>query len=117
MLHNNLALMHLKLELYTGTLENTRLIADPKERSKGALYRGVQALYNLTRDQESLQPLEILVAKFPEVKVGQNELLQVGLRIAEETTGMFDFKKMYEASKLRSPLIDCGIYSAPEISQ
>ena len=88
-------------------------VPELEKRSEKALYRGAQALYNLERYEESAKTLQILLEKFPASEPGKLELSRVRLRLSEQETGNYDFNKMYEATKLRPPLVDCATFRGP----
>ncbi|KAH7407333.1 hypothetical protein BKA64DRAFT_705742 [Cadophora sp. MPI-SDFR-AT-0126] len=112
-IHNNRALAHLTLKQYDAALQDTTFISDPVARSEKALYRGSLALYNLSRFQEALELLQILLNKYPASQSGTFELSRVKARLKEQNTGIYNFKKMYKAAKMRPPLVDCASYIGP----
>ncbi|KAF4636904.1 hypothetical protein G7Y89_g1173 [Cudoniella acicularis] len=111
-LHNNIALAYLRLEKYEYVLAETSFIPNPLARSEKSLYRTAVALYNLSRFDESHEILEVLVKQFPESVIGKQDLSRVKLRLEEQMTGKYDFKKTYRDAKLRPPLVDCATFSS-----
>ncbi|KAK0100838.1 hypothetical protein ONS95_007285 [Cadophora gregata] len=109
-IHNNRALAYLRLKQFDAALQDANFIVDHAARSEKALYRGALALYNLSRYQEALELLQILLNKYPASQSGAFELARIKARLREQNTGLYNFKKMYKAAKLRPPLIDCATY-------
>ncbi|TVY47808.1 SET and MYND domain-containing protein [Lachnellula occidentalis] len=112
-LHNNKALANLRIEAFDSALNDVSFIANPQDRSEKGLYRGGLALYGLRRFKEALETLEILVRKYPESAPGKYQLDRTRLRVAEQESGVYDFKALYKATKLRPPLMDNASYSGP----
>ncbi|TVY93518.1 Histone-lysine N-methyltransferase [Lachnellula willkommii] len=112
-LHNNKALANLRIEAFDSALDDVSFIANPEDRSEKGLYRGALALYGLRRFKEALEMMEILVRKYPESAPGKCELDRTRLRVAEQESGVYDFKALYKATKFRPPLMDNASYSGP----
>jgi hypothetical protein len=83
-----------------------------RHEEKG-LYCKALALYGLWRYKEALEVLEILVRTYPESASGKHELDRCRLRIAEQESGMYDFKALYKETKLRPPRLDHATYKGP----
>ncbi|KAI6715639.1 hypothetical protein JHW43_001841 [Diplocarpon mali] len=94
-IRNNRALVYLRLRQYDAVLRDTSFIPDPENRSEKALYRGSLALYNLGRVS------------------GKSELARARLRLQEQKSGVYNFKKMYKYAKLRPPLVDSATFVGP----
>ncbi|KAK2627525.1 hypothetical protein QTJ16_003491 [Diplocarpon rosae] len=109
-IHNNRALVYLRLQQYDAALRDSSFIPNPENRSEKALYRGSLALYNLGRYAECRKLLQILTSKYPTSESGKYELARVQLRLHEQKSGVYNFKKMYKAVKLRPPLIDSATF-------
>jgi hypothetical protein len=88
-------------------------IAKLEDRSEKALYRGGLALYGLQRFDEAAEVLRVLETKFPEIAAGKHELARTLLRIKEQKTGVYNWKKLYMASQLRPPKIDSASFTGP----
>ena len=101
-LHNR-ALANLRIESFDAALDDVSFISNPQDRSEKGLYRGALALYGLRRFKEALEILEILIRKYPESAPGKYELSRTRLRVAEQESGVYDFKTLYKAAKLRPP--------------
>ncbi|TVY37295.1 Protein unc-45-like protein [Lachnellula subtilissima] len=114
LVHNNRALCHLKLGKYDAALKDASFIANHKSRSDKAHYRGALALYGLGNFEESIVWLNRLIESFPEsvaAKQGRQELERVKLRVEEQKTGKYNWKKMYRDAKLGP--VDCATYDTP----
>ncbi|KAL5323956.1 hypothetical protein ACEPPN_008498 [Leptodophora sp. 'Broadleaf-Isolate-01'] len=111
--HNNRALAYLKIKKYDAALADTTYIQDLRARSEKALYRGTLALYNLHRYREAFETLQELTTKYPTSKLGAFEMSRVQARLDEQDRGIYNFKKMHKASRLRPPIIDCSTYVGP----
>lgn len=99
-------------------IQDVEFVSDPGERSAKALLRGAQALYGLARYAECEDMLRILEDKHGRSDIGNREMERVKMRLDEQRTGNYQFKKLYSMAKLRPPLIDCATYNAPvEIRQ
>ncbi|KAE9362710.1 SET domain-containing protein [Stipitochalara longipes BDJ] len=94
-LRNNRALANLRIEAYDAVLEDVSFIQNVEDRSEKALYR----------------VLQVLETKFPGSAAGKHELARTNLRIKEQRTGVFEWKKLYKASELRPPKIDCASFT------
>jgi hypothetical protein len=77
------------------------------------LYRGGLTLYGVHRFDEAAEIYQILKARFPESAAGKHELDRTAIRIKEQKTGVYDWKKLYKASALRPPRMDCASFSGP----
>ncbi|KAI9049783.1 hypothetical protein LZ554_005934 [Drepanopeziza brunnea f. sp. 'monogermtubi'] len=109
-IHNNRALAYLRLHHYDAALEDTAFLVDPNDRSEKALYRGALALYNLGRYSECQELLKTHTAKFPTSEAGKFELARVQLRIKEQKSGVYNFKNMYKAAKIKPHRLDCATF-------
>lgn len=112
-LHNNRALANLRAEAFDAALDDVSFIQNPQDRSEKALYRGALALYGLRRYKQASEILQTLVNKYPTNVPAKLQLNRCQTRLAEEKTGQYDFKALYEASKLRPPLMDNASYIGP----
>ncbi|KAH7357056.1 hypothetical protein BKA65DRAFT_392716 [Rhexocercosporidium sp. MPI-PUGE-AT-0058] len=112
-IHNNRALALLRVKKYDAALADTIYVQELRARSEKALYRGALALYNLRRYREAFETLQVLTAKYPASKPGAFEILRVQARINEQDHGIYSFKKMHKASRLRPPIIDCATHIGP----
>lgn len=110
LIHNNRALAYLRLDRFDAVLDDVSIIPNANDRSEKALYRGALALNNLSRYTESLELLQILTRKYPASEPGAFELSRANLRLKEQHTGIYDFKKMYKATRSRPPTVDCATY-------
>ncbi|TVY83563.1 hypothetical protein LSUE1_G003604 [Lachnellula suecica] len=124
----NLLLRHRKKKFYTTTepflayelkpafdaaLKDVSFILNPEVRSEKGLYRGALALYGLGKYKEALGVLQILVRKYPESAPGKHEFERTRLRVAEQESGIYDWKALYKATKLRPPRMDNATYKGP----
>ncbi|KAE8442535.1 hypothetical protein EG329_003250 [Mollisiaceae sp. DMI_Dod_QoI] len=112
-LHNNKALANLRIEAFDAAFDDVSFISNPQDRSEKGLYRGALALYGLGRYKEAIEVLEILLRKYPDSVPGKDELDRSRLRFAEQQSGVYDFKTLYKAAKLRPPRMDNASYQGP----
>ncbi|KAL2073601.1 hypothetical protein VTL71DRAFT_10927 [Oculimacula yallundae] len=112
-IHNNRALAYLRAKMYDSALADTAFVQELEHRSEKALYRGALALYSLGRYHEAFGTLQVLTAKFPASKAGASELLRIQARMDEQDRGVYNFKKMHKASRLRPPIVDCATHIGP----
>lgn len=112
-LHNNRALANLRIEALDAAICDVSFVPNPQDRSEKGLYRGALALYGLGKYKEALETLETLIQKYPDSAPGKYELDRTRLRLAEQEKGVYDFKALYQATKLRPPRVDFATYKGP----
>ncbi|KAK4652413.1 hypothetical protein QC762_610930 [Podospora pseudocomata] len=93
-------------------------VANGKTKEK-ALFRKAQALYSLQSYRECCEALKALCLDYPDNAAAKVKLSEAVSRLAEHTTGKYQFKKLHaEAARLRPPQLDHATYIGPvEIRQ
>ena len=110
----NRALAYLKSEKFDAALADTTCLTSSSDAPEKALYRESQALYKLGRFSECKDTLSLLCKMYPNNVDATKELTRVGLRLAEQKNGTYDFKAIYEeVSKLRPPHLDHATFTGP----
>ncbi|KAI9878412.1 MAG: hypothetical protein M1830_000932 [Pleopsidium flavum] len=111
--HINRSLANLKLRYYDAALVDANCTpANAKLPEKG-LYRAARALYELGRFQECSNFLELLLKGYPGNEPGKRELSRVNDRLREQKHGQYNFKAMYEATKVSPLYLDHATYVGP----
>jgi hypothetical protein len=112
----NRALAYLKNGRLDAALTDTQCLTSSSDASEKALYRAGQALYGLGRFSECVDLLAILCKKYPSNAVAIAELARVRCRLAEQHSGTYDFKSIYEkVSKIRPPHLDHATFVGPVV--
>ncbi|KAK0112749.1 hypothetical protein ONS95_014484 [Cadophora gregata] len=109
-IYRNRALAYLQTESLDGALEDIACVSDPQE--KGLYLKGL-ALYGLGRFNDAMEVFQAVVDSYPSSGSGKEELNRCRLRMAEHESGIYDFKAMYKATKLRPPRVDAATYKGP----
>lgn len=85
-------------------------ITSPSEKG---LFREARASYELGDFAQCLETLQTLAASYPENAAAKTEMDRAKVRLHEQQTGTYDFRRMYEQARQTPPLIDCATFSAP----
>ncbi|KAJ5738057.1 hypothetical protein N7493_001212 [Penicillium malachiteum] len=110
----NRALSFLKSYRFDAALRDVEHILQVSELSEKALFRKTQALYQLRRFKESCETHAILAEKYPENNMAAHEYARASARLAEQSSGEYEFRKMIlEAKKRQPPRLDRGTYIGP----
>ena len=83
------------------------------EISEKGLFRAALAFYGLAKFQDCGETLELLLQKYPTNAVARKELSRVQDRLREQSRGEYDFKSMYEATKVMPLSLDNATYLGP----
>ncbi|KAI4661522.1 uncharacterized protein J4E88_010970 [Alternaria novae-zelandiae] len=113
-IRRNRSLAYLKTKQYDAALADTGYPSFSGEPSEKGMFRAAEALYHLTRYDESRQTLEKLCEHFPANKEAAATLTRAQRRCAESSTGEYDFKLLQaEAKKHHPPHLDHATYVGP----
>ncbi|KAF5673872.1 TPR domain-containing protein [Fusarium heterosporum] len=110
----NRSMTNLKLNRPARALQDITQAYNPEKPTEMALFRHATALYHLGKFEEYETRIQTLLEAFPDSKMGKLGLELAKARLHEQKTGKYDFKKMYEQAKAKTPpLIDCATFSSP----
>ncbi|KAF4999582.1 hypothetical protein FGRMN_2330 [Fusarium graminum] len=110
----NRSMTNLKLDRPAKALLDITQAYDPERPTEKALFRHATALYQLAKFEEYETAIQTLLKVFPDSKVGKLGLKLANARQREQKSGKYDFKKMYEQAKAKTPpSIDCATFSSP----
>lgn len=110
----NRALAYLKTKQYDGALSDTGYPDFGPAPAEKALFRAVEALYNLRRFDECGHVLDTLLSTFPDNKQAKEIHNRVRSRHSEASSGKYDFKLLHkEAKELKPPQLDHATYIGP----
>ncbi|CAG8423235.1 unnamed protein product [Penicillium salamii] len=112
----NRALAFLEIDRFDAALSDANNALKPPMLSGKALFGKAQALNQLRRFKESCETHAILAEMYPKDSLAALEYARTRVRLAEQESGEFDFKKMAEEAKNHSPLIlDHSTYIDPVV--
>ncbi|KAL1856241.1 hypothetical protein Plec18170_004110 [Paecilomyces lecythidis] len=107
----DLALALMKTEEYDYALRHLDTILKDTALEDKALFCKSQALYNLRRYEECCEVLKHLCLQYPDNKEAKVEFSRAIQRLAEQKTGKYKFRELYnDADRLR-PQLDHATYS------
>ncbi|KAJ5710040.1 hypothetical protein N7493_009632 [Penicillium malachiteum] len=110
----NRSLCCLKTHHFDAAIRDADSVLQDSELSEKALLRKAQALYYLRRYAESCEIHKLLGENYPKNSLAQHEFERASVRLAEQETGKYDFKKMMlEAQRRRPPHLERGTYVGP----
>jgi hypothetical protein len=106
---------NLHLECYDAALEDaSSACAEPKPPEK-ALYRAGMALYHLGRYGECLARREQLLREYPHTETDDAHMQCVRQRLHEQTSGGYDFPKMYDDVRMGKRHLDIATFVGPVV--
>ncbi len=112
MIKTNRSLVNLKLRRYDEVLLDT--ISTPaSEMSETCILRAVLAYHGLSRFQNCHDSLEVLLHKYHDRPMANQEFSRVWYRLREQSSGEYDFKSMYEATNTMPLSFDNATYVGP----
>lgn len=108
----NRSLANLRLQRPVQAMSDATRVAESTSSSEKRLFREARALYELGRFHGSLETLQKLLALYPENSTAASEMERAKARVHEQSTGKYDFRRMYKQARQTPPIIDCGTFSA-----
>lgn len=109
----NRALANLNIHSYDEALNDLRWLMVQDHPPEKAIYRNAQALYHLGHFQLCRATLTKLLRDYPKNENALREKARVEQRLAERKSGIYDFRKMYCASRAKSLDLDHSSYFGP----
>ena len=109
----NRCLAYLKSGSYEAAIQDVDGLGPNVKKTEAELYRMERALYELRRYQECHQIFELRSSQYLNCQPAMDEVARTKHRLQEQTTGEYDFRRMYKAAEKTPPNLDSATYVGP----